>query len=137
MGAPVETEMGNLVDDAMNGAEVAEPIRCPICAHRNERTNYCRHVRWTFDQGDPLDFARFALETSPYSQARGYKSGSIPKTWWMEHGEWVVECVLLHFDASDGLVFGELSDLDLLARDVLREFSPEPQRAQLQRVDPV
>jgi hypothetical protein len=129
--------MGNLVDDAMTGAEVAGPVRCPICAHHNQPPNYCRHVRWTFDQGDPLDFARFALETSPYSQARGYKSGSIPKAWWMEHGEWVVECVLLHFDASDGLVFGELSDIDLLARDVLREFSPEPQRAQLQRVDPV
>jgi hypothetical protein len=126
--------MGTLLNDEV---EARQPVRCPICAHRNEAMNLCRHVRWTFDQGDPLDFARFALETSPYSQARGHKAGDIPKHWWMEHGEWVVECVLLHFDASDGLVFGELSDVDLLARDILRRFSPEPERAQLQRVDPV
>jgi hypothetical protein len=133
----VEEVMGKLVDKAIDAPERTAPIRCPICAHQNEGTNHCRHVRWTFDQGDPLDFARFALETSPYSQARGHKAGDIPKRWWMEHGEWVVDCVLLHFDAADGLVFGELSDVDLLARDILRRFSPEPERAHLQRVDPV
>lgn len=129
--------MGNLVDKALDASECTGPVRCPICAHGNESLNYCRHVRWTFDQGDPLDFARFALETSPYSQARGHKARDIPKVWWMAHGEWVVDCVLLHFEATDGFVFGELSDVDLLARDIWREFSPEPERAQVQRVDPV
>ena len=40
----------------------AAPVRCLICGSMNEPMRYCRHVRWTFDQGDPLDFARFAIE---------------------------------------------------------------------------
>jgi hypothetical protein len=126
--------MGTIVT---NATETGAPVRCPICAHPNEVGRMCRHVRWTFDQGDPLDFARFAIETSPYIQARGHSSREIPKMWWDEKGDWVFEKVLLHFDASDGFVFGEMKDVDLLARDVWREFNPEPERPQMQRVDPV
>ena len=94
----------------------------------NEPMRYCRHVRWTFDQGGPLDFARFAVETSPYVSARGFKSSDIPNLWWNEHEGWVVEQVLLHFDAADGYVFGEIADLDLLARDVWKQFRPDSVR---------
>ncbi len=128
--------MGTIISQP-GGAEAGTPVRCPICAQPNEPMRYCRHVRWTFDQGGPLEFARFALETSPYTHARGHSSRDIPKAWWEEKGDWLVDKVLLHFDAADGYVFGELSDLDLLARDMWREFQPEPERPQMQRVDPV
>ncbi|HLB24660.1 MAG TPA: hypothetical protein VJP07_11245 [Dehalococcoidia bacterium] len=128
--------MGTIISQ-YDGAEAGAPVRCPICAQPNEHMRYCRHVRWTFDQGGPLELARFALETSPYITARGHSSREIPKAWWDEKAEWIVEKVLLHFDAADGYVFGELSDLDLLARDIWREFQPEPERPQMQRVDPV
>ncbi|MBI5289444.1 MAG: hypothetical protein HY873_10790 [Chloroflexi bacterium] len=128
--------MGTIISQH-DGAEAGAPVRCPICAQPNEAMRYCRHVRWTFDQGGPLEFARFAVETSPYVSARGHSAREIPKAWWEEKGDWIVEKVLLHLDASDGYVFGELSDLDLLARDVWREFQPEPERPQMQRVDPV
>jgi hypothetical protein len=94
-------------------------------------------VRWTFDQGDPLDFARYALETSPYVHARGGRPSEISKDWWVGHGDWVVDQVLLHFDASDGFVFGDIAHLDLLARDVWRAFKPESGRPQIARVDPI
>jgi hypothetical protein len=127
--------MGTMItnEQAVAGA----PVRCPICAHPNEPGRLCRHVRWTFDQGDPLDFARFALETSPYIQARGHSAREIPKQWWEAHGDWVFDKVMLHLDAAEGFVFGEHKDLDMLARDVWREFSPEPERPQMQRVDPI
>jgi len=128
--------MGTIISQ-YDGAEAGAPVRCPICAQPNEHMRYCRHVRWTFDQGGPLELARFSLETSPYITARGHSSREIPKAWWDEKAEWIVEKVLLHFDAADGYVFGELSDLDLLARDIWREFQPEPERPQMQRVDPV
>ena len=119
----------------------AAPVRCPICAQPNEtgagRARLCRHVRWTFDQGGPIDFALFALETSPYVHARGHSAGDIGAAWLEQHGEWIVERVMLHFEATDGLVFGRLADLDLLARDIWREFHPEPERPQLERIDPV
>lgn len=118
-------------------ATTGGPVRCPICAYPNEPRRMCRHVRWTFEQGGPIDFAKFALETSPYVQARGHASGEIPRRWWEEHGDFVVDQVLLHFDASDGFVFGELKDVDLLARDIWREYHPETERAEMQRVDPV
>ena len=92
-----------------------------------------RHVRWTFDQGGPLDFAHFALETSPYVRARGASVRDIPKQWWDEHTDWVIDQVLLHFDANDGYVFGAVADVDLLARDVWKEFHPDPIRPELAR----
>ncbi|TAK66982.1 MAG: hypothetical protein EPO22_03345 [Dehalococcoidia bacterium] len=111
----------------------AAPVRCVICGSMNETMRYCRHVRWTFDQGDPIDFARFAIETSPYVTARGGKSSDISKKWWALNGAWVVEQVQLHFDAADGYVFGEIADLDLLARDIWKQFRPDPERPAMAR----
>jgi hypothetical protein len=96
----------------------------------------CKHVRWTFDQGGPIEFAQFALETSPYVRARGHKASEISAQWYELHGDWIVEQVLLHFDASDGFVFGELAHLDLLARDIWKQFQPEIERPVMHRVDP-
>ncbi len=128
--------MGTILSN-VEGSEAGAPVRCPFCAQPNEPGRFCRHVRWTFDQGGPIEFAHFALETSPYVQARGHSAREIPKLWWDENGEWIVEQVMIHFDAGDGFVFGELKDLDLLARDVWRRFHPEAERPQIQRVDPV
>jgi len=111
----------------------AAPVRCLICGQMNEPMRYCRHVRWTFDQGDPLDFARFAVETSPYVTARSGKSSEISAKWWAVNGAWVVEQVQLRFDAIDGYVFGEIADLDLLARDVWKHFRPDPVRPEYTR----
>jgi hypothetical protein len=94
-------------------------------------------VRWTFDQGGPIEFARFALETSPYVRARGHKASEIDATWMQLNGDWVVERVLLHFEAVDGFVFGELANLDNLARDIWKRFRPDSERPQLHRVDSV
>jgi hypothetical protein len=126
--------MGTIISQ-MEGAQAGAPVPCPYCAQPNEPGRHCKHVRWTFDQGDPLEFARCVLETSPYVTARGHSAREIPNIWWERQGEWVVEKVLLHFDAFDGYVFGEHKDLDLLARDIWREFHPEAERPQIQRVD--
>ena len=67
--------MGNIIQQ-LGGTDAPITVRCTICAQDNVPGRLCRHVRWTFDQGDPLDFARFALETSPYVQARGFSSRS-------------------------------------------------------------
>jgi hypothetical protein len=115
----------------------AGPVRCPFCAHPNEPGRMCRHVRWTFEQGGPIEFACFAIETSPYTQARGHSAREINSFWLQERGEWIIERVLHHFEATDGFVFGQLSDVDLLARDIWREFHPEPERPRMDRVDPV
>jgi hypothetical protein len=111
----------------------AQSVRCPICGVYNLPMNYCRHVRWTFDQGDPIEFARFALETSPYTHNRGRRTSEIPNNWWMEHAEWVIERAMLRLEAQDGYVFGELSALDQLARDVWGLFDPEPARPAITR----
>lgn len=115
----------------------ANTVRCPICAYGNAPMQHCKHVRWTFEQGDPIDFARFAMGTSPYTRARGFSLSEIPAFWWEQRGEWVVEQVMLHFEAADGYVFGEIADLDLLSRDVWKAFRPDPVRAEMARVDPV
>ncbi len=117
------------------GQAVAQTVRCPICAHPNAPMQYCRHVRWTFDQGDPVDFAHFAMETSPYTTARGFSLGTVPRRWWDENVEWVVDQGMLHFDAVDGYVFGELADLDLLARDIWKAIHPDAVRPEMARVD--
>lgn len=130
--------MGTLVRQAQGGGqEQPEAAKCLFCGRIVTHEAHCKHVRWTFDQGDPLDFARFALETSPYVRARGRRPSEIPEFWWNENAEWVCEQVMNYFDACDGFVFGELVDLDLLARDVWKRFAPENPRATLMRVDPV
>lgn len=128
--------MGTIVTEGGSAAPGA-PVRCPICAQPNLHGQMCRHVRWTFDQGDPLDFARYALETSPYISARGHSVREIPRIWWDEKAEWIVDNVMLHFDAAEGFVFGEIGDLDLLARDVWKEFQPDVSQPRFERIDPI
>jgi len=119
--------MGTIIDQLEGRDPEQEPrVRCPICGRSNAPMRYCRHVRWTFDQGDPVDFARFAVETSPYVRARGHTPSQIGREWWLAHGEWVVERVLVRFDARDGYVFGELAHVDMLAREIWLESHPEP-----------
>lgn len=120
------------IGDQLEGRD-AEAVRCPVCGSGNLPMRYCRHVRWTFDQGGPLEFARFALETSPYLNARGLGARDIANAWWAEHEEFVVDQILLRFDANDGYVFGDIADLDLLVRDIWRAFRPEPERPALVR----
>ncbi len=97
-------------------------VQCPICGIYLNLPREHHHVRWTFEQGDPLAFARSALKTSPYLASVGGRPGQIPQSWWEENGQWVVDQVLLRFEASEGYVFGELSRLDLLARDIWKKF---------------
>jgi hypothetical protein len=126
--------MGKLIEGSNgNGEDGAQAVRCSVCGASNVPMQYCRHVRWTFDQGDPLDFARFALEMSPYVRARGASVRDIPQMWWDERADWISEQVLLHFDACEGYVFGEIVDMDLLARDIWKDFRPEPSRASMIR----
>ncbi|MBF6600871.1 MAG: hypothetical protein IVW36_10225 [Dehalococcoidia bacterium] len=125
--------MGTIIAQG-EGAEAAPAeVRCPICGTWNRPLAYCRHVRWTFDQGGPLDFTRFAVETSAYRNPQGYTTRDIPEDWWHEHEEWIIERVLQRFAASDGYVFGELAHLDLLTLDVWRAFAPEPERRPIPR----
>ena len=70
---------------------------------------------------------------SPYVCNRGAKTTDIPRTWWQERGGDVVEMVLLHFHVDEPFVFGELSDLDLLARDIWKLSHPERERAPIER----
>ena len=114
----------------------ATGVRCPLCGTENLTERHCKHVRWTFDQGDPLDFARCALEVSPYVRARGRKVSEISSYWWDEHGHWVVDHVVSMFHCLDGYVFGELGDLDILARDVWKRYDPDPVRLEQLRYDP-
>ena len=127
--------MGNILDQVEGGRPEADagPVRCPICGLMNRRLAYCRHVRWTFDQGDPIEFARFAMSTSHYQHPHGLTLRNIPKIWWDEHGEWVVERVLERFGAADGYVFGEPAELDLLTMDIWKAFEPQPARAPIAR----
>jgi hypothetical protein len=126
--------MGTILDQ-LEGKEpgATGAVACPICAAANGAGAYCRHVRWTFDQGGPVDFARFAVETSAYRHPRGYKSCDIPSAWWRAQEDWILDRVLFRFAVSDGYVFGELAELDLLTLDIWRNFLPEPQRATIAR----
>lgn len=120
--------MGRILDqlEGKDPDDSGAGVRCPLCTRTSEPGRHCRHVRWTFEQGGPLDFARAALLGSPYTRLKGYRAADIPPNWWFERGDQIVDLVLLHFDATEGFVFGELAHLDLLARDLWREFRPEP-----------
>ena len=126
--------MGAIIDQVERREPPAD-VRCPICGQGNAPQRHCPHVRWTFDQGDPIAFARFAIETSPYFRARGFSARVIPNSWWRDNAEWIVEDILLHFDAIDGLVFGWIGGVDLLARDLWLRFRPDPVRQGMQRID--
>ena len=119
-----------------NHGEVAGEVRCPICGSLNAWMRYCQHVRWTFDQGGPLDFARFAVETSPYIRKRGFEPSVIPDIWWTAWSDWITQQALLRFDARDGYVFGYVGDLDTLSKDIWHEFRPDTARRALLRYDP-
>jgi len=113
------------------------PVLCPICSQPNQAARLCRHVRWIFDLGGPVDFACFALETSPYVRARGHSASDIGAAWLDQHAAWIIDRVMFRFKASDGFVFGRPGDLDLLAHDIWKEFHPDPQRPQFHRIDPI
>jgi hypothetical protein len=126
--------MGNIIDQVEGPGAASPPhARCPLCGQLNAAMRFCRHVRWTFDRGDPVEFARFAVETSPYVRLRGHSAKEIPSPWWRDHGDWIVDRVLVHFDATDGYVFGELGALDVLAMEVWKEFHPDGARPEVAR----
>jgi hypothetical protein len=126
--------MGTILDQ-VEGKEAAAPERCPLCGRANTASEHCRHVRWAFEQGDPLAFAKFALESSPYVRGRGHKPSDIPAAWWLAHGEWIIEQIDYRLHIGDGYLFGELAELDLLARDIWKAFRPDTERASISRVD--
>jgi hypothetical protein len=123
--------MGSILDQVERAKEA--PVRCPICAHGNTPADHCRHVQWTFERGGPADFARFALDASPFTRTLGRQARDVASRWWQEHDEWVIDRVMHRFDARDGYVFGEIADLDMVARDIWREIQPESERPTLSR----
>jgi hypothetical protein len=126
--------VGSIIDQ-VEGRRPASVARCPICGVENAPPNLCRHVRWRFEQGDALAFARHALEASPYVRGRGHKPADIPRQWWLDHGEWIMDQIDFRLHIGDGYLFGELVDLDLLARDVWKRFQPDHERQDIARVD--
>ena len=119
--------------DQLEGTDPPAPVRCPLCGAQNTSLDHCKHVRWTFDQGDALDFTRFALETSPYTENRRLRTRDIPNPWWEEQADWLLGQIELRFGVSDGFVFGDIAELDLLARDVWTRFVPDPARPEIAR----
>jgi hypothetical protein len=117
--------MGNLIDQ-VEGAAAAEDAVCPYCHAENREGSLCKHVRWSVAQGDPLAFAHFALETSPYLPGVGHRVSEIPGDWWLSHADWIVEQVVTRFDVRGDYVFGEVVGVDLLARDIWKEYRPDP-----------
>lgn len=115
--------MGSIVDQ-MEGAGVrvaeAAGVRCPLCGAPNTATGQCRHVRWTFERGGPLEFARHALSASPLTQRMGRSAGQMNMDWLTAHGDEILDLVSLHFGVDEGFVFGDLAQLDLMARDLWR-----------------
>jgi len=126
--------VGSIVNQ-VEGKGPMYAVRCPICGRENAPANFCRHVRWTFAQGDALAFAKHALDASPYVRGRGHKPTDIPRDWWIHHGEWIMDQIDFRLHIGDGYLFGELVDLDLLARDVWKAFQPDREPAPVTRVD--
>ena len=105
-----------------------DDVRCPRCGQGAEREAGCRHLRWTPDRGGPVEITKYVLETSPYTEGRGFHAGSIPSAWWEQRRDWLLERVLTRLDVVDGYCFGDPVDLDLLSLDVWHLFAPEPDR---------
>ena len=103
-------------------------VRCPRCGQGVEGKAGCRHLRWTPDRGGPVEFTKYVLETSPYTEGRGFHAGSIPSTWWEPRLDWLLERILIRLDVVDDYCFGDPVDLDLLCLDVWHRFAPEPER---------
>jgi hypothetical protein len=138
-GVTEATTMGSIIDQ-INGNEPpagrATPARCPICGRGNAPGDHCRHVRWAFEQGDPLDFVKYAMQASPYVRGRGHRWTEIPKQWWLAHADWIIEQVDQRLHIGEGYVFGEVADLDVLARDVWKAFAPDHDRPAIARIEP-
>ncbi len=118
--------------DSYGDPDRSSGVHCPICGiSYPQAADHSRHIRWTFQQGDPIDFARFAMTASPYVRGIGARVADVPAEWWQQHGEWVVERVLRHFEAEEGYVFGEVVQLDLLAMEIWKEFSEPADQASL------
>lgn len=127
--------MGSILDQVEGTERPATlAVRCPVCAQPNSAETKCRHVRWTFDRGGPLQFAKHALSVSPVTFARGNNVGEIPSPWWDANGDWLMGQLEMRFDACEGFVFGELGDIDLLAKDIWSRFQPEAPRAGITRI---
>lgn len=94
----------------------------------------CRRLYWTPQRGGPLDFAKFAIETSPYTKRRGFSVKRIFPTWWESQQDWLLERILRHPDVVHGYCFGEPVDLDRLCMDIWHRHSPEPERPGPERV---
>jgi hypothetical protein len=115
--------MGTIIDQMEGpGARAQQGVRCPLCGAPNTSNGQCRHVRWTFDRGGPLDFARHALSASPFSQRLGRNTAALNAEWMQAHGEEVIDLIMLHFGVDEGFVFGEIAQLDMLSRDMWRIF---------------
>ena len=121
--------MGTILDQ-MEGrdARIAtqEGVRCPFCGAPNTANGQCRHVRWTFERGGPLDFARYLLGASPLTARLGRSAGEVSSQWLQQHGEQVMDLIALHFGIDEGFVFGDLGQMDLMARDLWRLHDGEP-----------
>lgn len=127
--------MGRILDQVEgNEQPKAAAVRCPVCAQPNTADSTCWHVRWTFDRGGPMQFAKHAVSVSPVTAARGHKTDDIPAAWWDDNGEWLMKRMMVRFDAFEGFVFGELADVDLLAKDIWSRFRPEAARPEIQRI---
>jgi hypothetical protein len=89
----------------------------------------CVHLRWTPDRGGPIDFAKFVVQTSPYTERRRQQPGRIPQAWWEQHYDWLLDRIHVRLDVADGYCFGDAADLDGLCMDIWHEFAPEPERS--------
>lgn len=119
--------MGTIIDQMEGpGAKAHDGVRCPLCGAPNTASGQCRHVRWTFDRGGPLEFARYALGASPLTERLGRSAGEISAAWLQVHGDEIVDLIMLHFGVDEGFVFGEVAQLDMLARELWRMFTEVP-----------
>lgn len=120
--------MGSIIDQ-VEGKGPQQAERCPFCGRENARANLCRHVRWAFERGDALAFAKYALETSPYVRGRGHKPAEIPQAWWLSHADWIMNQIDYRLHIGESYLFGELAELDVLAREVWKLFQPDYARS--------
>lgn len=102
-------------------------VRCPRCRQAVQEGGGCRHLRWVPKLGGPIDFAKFAVRSSPSTERRGFSASSIPAGWWEAHHDWLLERITVRLDVVDGYCFGEPVDMDRLCLDIWHEFAPEPE----------
>lgn len=110
----MEFGMHNRVTEAL--------VRCAVCGVDVIASEHIRHIRWNVNQGDPRAFAQSTLELSPYTEGTRRSVRDIPKSWWEQHAEWIVDAVTDRFVADGDYVFGEVNALDELARAIWLHF---------------